>query len=95
MVTIGGFEEVADYKLPSSPDKAKTHLVSSLMGLTRAGSNPVDLSSKGTANTPGLAHLKAEIRFYNDTLLVISILTEMYQALIEELKLPSSIKVLG
>lgn len=34
--------------------------------------------------------MKSEIRFYNDALLIISIILETFQVLIEEMKIPSS-----
>ena len=74
-----GFEDIGDYC-------AKNPTISELQKLPRSVSNPLDLSNR----TPSPNHLRVEIRFYNDTLLVISILMEMYQALIEEMKLPSS-----
>ena len=60
--------------------------------------SPVDVKSlkmsptnNRNLGTPSPNNLKFENRFYNDALLIISILIEMFMALIEELKLPSSI----
>lgn len=85
-LVTSGFEEFGDYKV----DWAGKSKSPEIQKLPRAGLNPLDLSTRLFTTTPSPNHLKGEIKFYNDTLLVISILMEMYQALIEELKLPSS-----
>lgn len=95
LIVQNGFEEISDYKFDKldmlsassfgnksfTPEK-RSPLEPVLMKLTH--SNTV-----GTG-TPSPNHLRSEIRFYNDALLIISILLEAFQALIEEMKLPSS-----
>lgn len=76
-VITKGFIEAKDYKFESFSESK--HLIKS---------SPTN--SNKNLGSPSPNHLKVEIRFYNDTLLIISILIEMFIALIEELKLPSS-----
>lgn len=95
MIVQNGFEEISDYKL----DKFDMYSASSLgnKSFTPEKRSPLEpvlmkLAHSNTVGTgtPSPNHLRSEIRFYNDALLIISILLEAFQALIEEMKLPSS-----
>lgn len=80
------FEENSNYKLepysaPNKPDLSDK----------KSPNEPIrNINSVGGTSTPSPSHLKSEIRFFNDSLLIMSVLLEAFQNLIEETKLPSS-----
>jgi len=78
---VPGFEEIKDYKLEmSTPKLYSSHIY------------PKIIDSSMKHNSPRQNILKSEIKFYNDALLIISLMIGIFQCLIEELKLPASKK---